>query len=258
MSDITDSLKGYPNSLTKRKQYLTREEVRKEIEDYISNRDKLDEWNDPQGLANISNFPPRYPVMEAWIASVSKDYKSAEITIPYHLGETNDTLKAIVSAEIMAWCIAWEKPSEYYSTIKESPFWGKLSVNGNDFQTSTPTIMLSNCVVSGAGVLVPPVAACVVSGSATPTPPITKVDPAIYKFTGNYDKGGSTIQTDKDKFLQQPIVSGLWPFNAIKEDWRKDKPFLQPGDKVAVIFLNGDPDKAFITQIISFSEKEEN
>lgn len=241
-------------TLTPTKEYMTREDVRKEIESYIQQKEIVDQWNDPQGLADMGNFPPRYPVMEAWIASIASDFKTAEITIPYHLGQTNETLSAIVSAEIMAWCMAWEQPAEYYSTIKESPFWGKLSVNGNDFQTSTPTIPLSNCVVAGAGVLTPPVAGCVVSGTATPTPPTTMVNPATYKFTGNYDKFGSTIQTDKDKFLQQPIVSGLWPFNAIKENWRKDEPFIQPGDRVAVIFLNGDPNKAFITQVISFAE----
>lgn len=234
--------------------FLTREEVRKEIEDYIQRKEILEQWNDPQGLANMGNFPPRYPVMEAWVVSIAEDFKTAELNIPYHLGSTNETVTAIVSAEIMAWCIAWEKPAEYYSTIKESPFWGKLSVNGNDFQTTIPTIQLSNCVVAGAGTLAPPLATCAVTGTATPTPPITKVDPAKYKFTGDYDKLGSTIQTDQDKFLQQPIISGLWPFNAIKENWRKDEPFIKPGDRVAVIFLNGDPDKAFITQIISFSD----
>lgn len=251
---ISEDLTPIHTSINKNKKYLTKEEVVKEIESYLEKKEKQDMWNNPQALADIGNFPPRYPVMEAWIASVSEDYKTAELNIPYHLGETNETLKAIVSAQIMAWCIAWEKPAEYYSTIKESPFWGKLSVNGNDFQTSIPTIQLSTCVVSGAGALTPPLATCVVSGVATPNPPITKVDPAKYKFTGDYDKMGSTIQTDKDKFLQQPIVSGLWPFNAIKENWRKDEPFLQEGDKVAVIFLNGDPNKAFITQIIEFKE----
>lgn len=242
------------NSLTPRKEYLTRDEVIKEIQRYIEEKDKNEEWNSPQELANTAGFPPRYPVMEAWIDSIADDYKTAKINIPYHLGETNETLTAIVSAQIMAWCMAWEKPAEYYSTIKESPFWGKLSVMGNDFQTTTPTIPLSTCVVAGAGVLVPPIAGCTVTGSATPAPPITNVQPASYKFTGDYDKMGSTIQTDKDKFLQQPIVSGLWPFNAIKENWRKDEPFIKPGDHVAVIFLNGDPDKAFITQIIDFAD----
>ena len=241
-------------SLAPNKEYLTREEVIREIEKYIEKKDIQEEWNSPQELADTADFPPRYPVMEAWIASISGDYRTAEINIPYHLGETNETLTAIVSAELTAWCMAWEQPAEYYSTIKESPIWGKLSVNGNDFQTTIPTIQLSTCTVTGAGVLTPPLATCVVSGAANPTPPITKVDPAKYKFTGDYDKIGSTIQTDQDKFLQQPIVSGLWPFNALKEDWRKDEPFIKPGDRVAVIFLNGDPSKAFITQIISFAD----
>ena len=243
------------NRLAPSQKYLTKEEVIREIEKYIEQKERQDEWENPQGLADMANFPPRYPVMEAWISSIADDFKTAQIDIPYHLGETNQTITAIVSAQIMAWCMAWKQPAEYYSTIKESPFWGKLSVNGNDFQTSVPTIQLSTCVVSGAGALAPPLASCVVTGSASPTPPITKVDPAKYKFTGDYDKMGSTIQTDQDKFLQQPRVSGLWPFNAIKEDWRKDEPFIKPGDKVAVIFLNGDPDKAFITDIISFAEE---
>lgn len=241
-------------SVKKSDELLTREDVISIIEDYLYRKDVEEEWQDPQGLADMANSPPRYPVMEAWIASISGDYKTAQVTIPYHLGESGETLTAIVSAQIMAWCMAWEKPAEYYSTIKESPIWGKLSVNGNDFQTTIPTIQLSTSVVTGAGVLTPPLATCVVSGSASPTPPITKVDPASYKFTGDYDKMGSTIQTDQDKFLQQPIVSGLWPFNAIKEDWRKDEPFIKAGDKVAVIFLNGDSTKPFITQIISFAD----
>ena len=187
-------------SVKKDESVLTRDEVIAIIEDYLYKKDVEEEWQDPQGLADMANSPPRYPVMEAWIASISGDYKTAQVTIPYHLGESGETLTAIVSAELTAWCIAWEKPAEYYSTIKESPIWGKLSVNGNDFQTTVPTIQLSTSVVTGAGVLTPPLATCVVSGSASPTPPITKVDPASYKFTGDYDKMGSTIQTDQDKF----------------------------------------------------------
>lgn len=235
----------------KKSDLLTKEDVIEIIEEYIYRREVEEEWQSPQALADIANSPPSYPVMEAWISSISSDYKTAEISIPYHLGESAETLTAIVSAEIMAWCMAWEKPAEYYSTIKESPFWGKLSVNGNDFQTTTPSIPLSTCVVSGSAAMVPPVP---VTGSATPTPATTMVNPASYKFTGDYDKMGSTIQTDQDKFLQQPIVSGLWPFNAIKQDWRKDEPFIKPGDRVAVIFLNGDSTRPFITQIISFAD----
>lgn len=238
----------------KKEDLLTKEDVIEIIEEYMYRKEVEEDWQSPQELADTANVQPSYPVMEAWIVSISDDYKSAEISIPYHLGESAETLTAIVSAELMAWCMAWEKPAEYYSTIKESPFWGKLSVNGNDFQTTSPTIPLSTCVVAGAGVLVPPVAGCTVTGSATPTPPTTMVNPAVYKFTGNYDKMGSTIQTDKDKFLQQPIVSGLWPFNAIKQDWRKDEKFIKAGDRVAVIFLNGDATKPFITQIISFAD----
>lgn len=233
----------------KKDDLLTKEDVINIIEEYLYRKEVAEQWQNPQGLADMANSPPRYPVMEAWIDSLSEDYKTAQIKIPYHLGESDETLTALLAAELTAWCLAWENPREYYSTIKESPFFGKLSVNGNDFQTSTPTIQLSTCVVNGVCTM-----GGVVSGSATPAPPITKVDPASYKFTGNYDKGGSTIQTDKDKFLQQPIVSGLWPFNAIKEDWRKDEPFIKQGDHVAVIFLNGDSTKPFITQIISFAE----
>lgn len=237
-----------------RKDLLTIEDVRKEIEKYLEKQTAYEEATSPQDIADVDTFAPRYPVMEAWIHSISDDFKTAEVRIPYHLGETEETLTAIVSAEITAWCIAWKQPAKYYSTILESPIFGKLSVNGNDFQTTTPTIQLSTSVVAGAGVLTPPIAGCTISGTATPTPPITKVDPAQYKFTGNYDNNGSTIQTEQDKFYQQPIVSGLHPFNAIKEDWRKDEPFIKSGDRVAVIFLNGDPDKAFITQIISFAD----
>lgn len=242
------------NDVITRKDLLTREDVRKEIEDYFLEKENYDMLTNPQALSNAETFEPRYPVMEAWIASVSDDKKTAEVTIPYHLGETNETLTAILSAEIMAWCIAWEKPAKYYSTVFESPIYGKLSVNGDNFQTTIPTIALSTCVVAGAGALIPPIAGCTVSGTAVPSPPVTKVEPAKYMFSGDYDKMGSSIQTDQDKFYQQPRVSGLFPFNAIKEDWRKDKPFLQGGDKVAVIFLNGDPDKAFITQIIAFAD----
>lgn len=243
-----------PSDVITRKDLLTIEDVRNEIESYLKKQSVYEEASSPQDIADVDTFAPRYPVMEAWIDSISDDFKTAEVKIPYHLGETEETLTAIVSAEITAWCMAWKQPAKYYSTILNSPIYGKLSVNGDDFQTMVPTIALSPCVVAGAGVLIPPIAGCTVSGTASPTPPITKVEPAKYMFSGDYNKMGSTIQTDQDKFYQQPRVSGLHPFNAIKEDWRKDEPFIKSGDRVAVIFLNGDPDKAFITQIISFAD----
>ena len=238
----------------KKSDNLTKKDIIAIIEEYEEKRLTAKLYAEPNILAEEGNFPPCYPIMIGWIVSIEDDYKTATIKVPQHYGTEDETMTAMVSAQLTAWCMAWEQPAEYYSTIKESPFFGKLMVSGNDFQTKIPTIQLSNCVVIGAGVLVPPLAACTVNGTANPTPPITKVDPAQYQFTGDYDKMQSTIQTDQDKFLQQPRVSGLWPFNALKTDWRKDEKFIQPGDKVVVLFLNGNVDNAFITDIIEFAD----
>ena len=94
------------------------------------------------------------------------------------------------------------------------------------------------------------------TGTAVQSAPVvTNVVNGQYTQSGKYPKTGgeANIHTEENKFSQTPKATQLWPFNAISEDWRLDEEFLQIGDKVVVLALNG-TDCYFVTDIFEFKK----
>ena len=241
--------------INKMKEVHTYGDVLNVLEEYEKEKKINEAWNNSENLYKTQYQSIRSSNVIGYISSFEEDYKFVRVKIP--IISTGFTVKARLSPILRAWCKAWKEPKTYFSTINNSPIIGNISIEGNDFTTTNLPIS-----IAGVSSIVPPAlggnaagpVTCTCTGPAVQSAPvITNVINGVYTQSGKYPKTGgeANIHTDEEKFSQTPKPTQLWPFNAISEDWRLDEEFLQPGDKVVVLVLDG-TDCYFVTDVFEF------